>query len=67
MGLTGSYNSPLDDDAGAAIIAHAFRRGITFFDTSDFYGAHANEILLGKVWSLCARRFIDFFFVKERD
>ncbi|KAF7100360.1 hypothetical protein CFC21_101887 [Triticum aestivum] len=48
MGLTGSYNSPLDDDAGAAIIAHAFRRGITFFDTSDFYGAHANEILLGK-------------------
>uniref|UniRef100_A0A8R7R1L7 NADP-dependent oxidoreductase domain-containing protein n=2 Tax=Triticum urartu TaxID=4572 RepID=A0A8R7R1L7_TRIUA len=48
MGLTGSYNSPLDDDAGAAVIAHAFRRGVTFFDTSDFYGPHANEVLLGK-------------------
>lgn len=51
MGLTGAYNSPLDDDAGAAVIAHAFRRGVTFFDTSDVYGPLANEILLGKVWS----------------
>jgi aryl-alcohol dehydrogenase-like predicted oxidoreductase len=48
MGLTGSYNSPLGDDAGVAVIAHAFRRGVPFFDTSDFYGPHANEILLGK-------------------
>lgn len=48
MGLTGAYNSPLDDDAGAAVIAHAFRRGVTFFDTSDVYGPLANEILLGK-------------------
>ena len=49
MGLTGSYNSPLDDDAGAAVVAHAFRRGVTFFDTSDVYGPHTNETLLGKV------------------
>ncbi|XP_062215312.1 probable aldo-keto reductase 1 [Phragmites australis] len=48
MGLTGSYNSPLDDDAGAAVVAHAFRRGVTFFDTSDVYGPHTNETLLGK-------------------
>uniref|UniRef100_A0A0D9V2Y7 NADP-dependent oxidoreductase domain-containing protein n=1 Tax=Leersia perrieri TaxID=77586 RepID=A0A0D9V2Y7_9ORYZ len=48
MGLTGAYNSPLDDDAGIAIIAHAFRRGVTFFDTSDVYGPLTNEILLGK-------------------
>lgn len=48
MGLTGAYNTPLDDDAGVAVIAHAFRRGVTFFDTSDVYGPHANEILLGK-------------------
>uniref|UniRef100_A0A453R5Z0 NADP-dependent oxidoreductase domain-containing protein n=1 Tax=Aegilops tauschii subsp. strangulata TaxID=200361 RepID=A0A453R5Z0_AEGTS len=44
----GSYNAPLGDDAGAAIVAHAFRRGVTFFDTSDFYGPHTNETLLGK-------------------
>jgi hypothetical protein len=49
MGLTGAYNSPLDDDAGIAVITHAFRRGVTFFDTSDVYGPRTNEILLGKV------------------
>ncbi|KAM0884745.1 hypothetical protein ACQ4PT_030791 [Festuca glaucescens] len=48
MGLTGSYNFPLGDDAGVAVIAHAFHRGVTFFDTSDFYGPHTNETLLGK-------------------
>jgi aryl-alcohol dehydrogenase-like predicted oxidoreductase len=48
MGLTGAYNSPLDDDAGVAVIAHAFRRGVTFFDTSDVYGPLTNEVLLGK-------------------
>jgi len=49
MGLTGAYNSPLDDEAGIAVITHAFRRGVTFFDTSDVYGPRTNEILLGKV------------------
>lgn len=49
MGLTGSYNSPVEDDAGVAVITHAFGRGVTFFDTSDVYGPHTNEILLGKV------------------
>lgn len=48
MGLTGSYNSPVEDDAGVAVVTHAFRRGVTFFDTSDVYGPHTNEILLGK-------------------
>ncbi|XP_073006107.1 probable aldo-keto reductase 1 [Typha latifolia] len=48
MGLTGVYNSPVSDEAGVAIIKHAFREGITFFDTSDFYGPHTNEILVGK-------------------
>ncbi|TVU35909.1 hypothetical protein EJB05_17816 [Eragrostis curvula] len=49
MGLTGSYNSPLDDAAAAAVVAHAFSRGVTFFDSADVYGAQgANEILLGK-------------------
>ncbi|WVZ69672.1 hypothetical protein U9M48_018424 [Paspalum notatum var. saurae] len=48
MGLTGSYNSPLDDEAGIAVIAHAFRRGVTFLDTSNVYGPFTNEILVGK-------------------
>ncbi|XP_062144718.1 probable aldo-keto reductase 1 isoform X2 [Alnus glutinosa] len=48
MGLTGAYNSPLSDEDGISIIKHAFSKGITFFDTSDIYGPHTNEILLGK-------------------
>ncbi|XP_062143877.1 probable aldo-keto reductase 1 [Alnus glutinosa] len=48
MGLTGAYNSPLSDEDGISIIKHAFSKGITFFDTSDVYGPHTNEILLGK-------------------
>lgn len=50
FGLTGAYGgSALDDEAAAAVIAHAFRRGFTFFDTSDIYGPLTNEILVGKV------------------
>ncbi|XVF31158.1 hypothetical protein REPUB_Repub16aG0121600 [Reevesia pubescens] len=48
MGLSGSYNDPVPDDVGIAIINHAFNRGITFFDTADMYGPKTNEILLGK-------------------
>ncbi|CAA7388093.1 unnamed protein product [Spirodela intermedia] len=48
MGLTGVYNSPVDEEAGIAIILRAFERGATFFDSSDAYGPLTNEILLGK-------------------
>ncbi|KAI8024282.1 putative aldo-keto reductase 1 [Camellia lanceoleosa] len=49
MGLTSMYNSRPKED-GIAIIKYAFSKGITFFDTSDIYGAdNANEILVGKV------------------
>ncbi|XVF31157.1 hypothetical protein REPUB_Repub16aG0121500 [Reevesia pubescens] len=48
MGLSGTYNDPVPDDVGIAIINHAFNRGITFFDTADMYGPKTNEILLGK-------------------
>ncbi|KAL5702189.1 palmitoyltransferase akr1 [Ranunculus cassubicifolius] len=48
MGLTGVYNSPLSEEAGISIIKEAFNKGITFFDTADVYGVHANEILVGK-------------------
>lgn len=51
MGLTGVYNAPVPDEAGIAIIRHAFEAGVTFFDTADAYGPHTNEVLLGKVKS----------------
>lgn len=49
MGLTGMYNAPLSEEVGISIIKDAFSKGITFFDTSDFYGANTNEVLVGKV------------------
>ncbi|GAV92246.1 LOW QUALITY PROTEIN: Aldo_ket_red domain-containing protein, partial [Cephalotus follicularis] len=48
MGLTGFYNDPVSEEAGISIIKYAFDQGITFFDTSDVYGANANEVLVGK-------------------
>lgn len=51
VGLTGTYNAPLSEEDGISIIRHAFSEGVTFFDTADAYGANANEILVGKVWT----------------
>ncbi|XP_050275013.1 probable aldo-keto reductase 1 isoform X4 [Quercus robur] len=48
MGLSGGYNDPVPEEVGISIIKHAFSQGITFFDTSDIYGPHANEVLVGK-------------------
>lgn len=49
MGLTGIYNSPIPEEDGIAILKEAYNQGVTFWDTSDVYGAeHANEYLVGK-------------------
>lgn len=49
-GLTGYLSDGLSQEDGCQIIKQAFMRGITFFDTSDLYGAdHGNEVMLGKV------------------
>ncbi|TYH07665.1 hypothetical protein ES288_A08G251900v1 [Gossypium darwinii] len=47
MGLSDHYGS-VSDEVGIAIIKHAFERGITHFDTADYYGPKTNEILVGK-------------------
>ncbi|PPD66431.1 hypothetical protein GOBAR_DD36694 [Gossypium barbadense] len=47
MGLS-DHNVSVSDEVGIAIIKHAFERGITHFDTADFYGPKTNEILVGK-------------------
>uniref|UniRef100_A0A7N2L6M7 NADP-dependent oxidoreductase domain-containing protein n=1 Tax=Quercus lobata TaxID=97700 RepID=A0A7N2L6M7_QUELO len=48
MGLSGGHSDPILEEVGISIIKHAFSQGITFFDTSDIYGPHANEVLVGK-------------------
>ncbi|KAH7661429.1 Perakine reductase protein [Dioscorea alata] len=35
MGLSTAYNLPVPEEQGIGIIKHAFKQGITFFDTSD--------------------------------
>ncbi|MFS7908559.1 putative perakine reductase [Helianthus anomalus] len=39
------------------LIRHAIDSGVTFLDTSDFYGANANEILIGKVSNTIKTQF----------
>ncbi|XP_022958734.1 perakine reductase-like [Cucurbita moschata] len=48
-GLSGYLSAPLSHEEGCNIIKQAFIKGITFFDSSDLYGAdHDNEIMIGK-------------------
>ncbi|XP_052476906.1 probable aldo-keto reductase 2 isoform X2 [Gossypium raimondii] len=48
MGMSAFYGPPKPESAMIALIHHAIDSGITLLDTSDVYGPHTNEILLGK-------------------
>ncbi|KAL5542880.1 hypothetical protein UlMin_010590 [Ulmus minor] len=48
MGMSMFYGPPKPEADMIALIHHAIHRGVTFFDTSDFYGPFTNEVLLGK-------------------
>jgi aryl-alcohol dehydrogenase-like predicted oxidoreductase len=47
MGMSDFYG-PGDDDESVATIRRALDLGVTFFDTSDMYGPHTNEVLVGR-------------------
>jgi aryl-alcohol dehydrogenase-like predicted oxidoreductase len=53
MGMSDFYG-PGDDGESVATIHRALDLGVTFFDTSDMYGPHTNELLVGK--ALAGRR-----------
>ena len=48
MGMTGGYSHRPDPDEMVAVIHGAVERGVTFFDTAEAYGPHANEELVGR-------------------
>ncbi|KAK3414626.1 hypothetical protein EUGRSUZ_H00483 [Eucalyptus grandis] len=48
MGMSSAYGPPKPDPDMIKLIHHAVGSGVTFLDTSDIYGPHTNEILLGK-------------------
>src|SRR5204863_5767020 len=48
MGMSQSYGLPPDKQAMISLIRTAVERGVTFFDTAEIYGPHANEELVGE-------------------
>ncbi|KAL0432924.1 UNVERIFIED_CONTAM: IN2-2 protein [Sesamum latifolium] len=49
LGMSTSYAPRKPEAEMIQLIHHAINSGVTFLDTSDVYGPHTNEILLGKV------------------
>ncbi|XP_027117067.1 probable aldo-keto reductase 2 [Coffea arabica] len=48
LGMSAFYGPPKPEPDMIKVIHYAISRGITHLDTSDFYGPHTNELLLGK-------------------
>lgn len=58
MGMSFGYSSygGYDDTASLEVLTRAADLGITFWDTSDIYGPHTNEKLIGKWFAQTGRR-----------
>lgn len=52
MGMSSFYGPPKPEEEMIELIHKAVEHGITLLDTSDMYGPHTNEILIGKVRDL---------------
>jgi len=48
MGMSAYYGPPKPEPDMIALVHHAVAAGVTLLDTSDVYGPHTNELLLGK-------------------
>ncbi|KAI5361283.1 Putative NADP-dependent oxidoreductase domain-containing protein [Septoria linicola] len=58
MGMSFGYTSygGYDDEESAMVLSRALDLGINFWDTSDIYGPHTNEKLIGKWFKDTGRR-----------
>jgi aryl-alcohol dehydrogenase-like predicted oxidoreductase len=48
MGMSLRYGERKPEADMVALLRHAVAAGVTFLDTSDVYGPHTNEVLIGK-------------------
>jgi aryl-alcohol dehydrogenase-like predicted oxidoreductase len=48
MSMTGGYSDKPDRQEMISLVRTAVDRGVTFFDTAEIYGPHANEELVGE-------------------
>jgi aryl-alcohol dehydrogenase-like predicted oxidoreductase len=48
MNASGNYGPAPDKNKGIAVIRAAHEKGVTFFDTAEFYGPYTNEELVGE-------------------
>jgi aryl-alcohol dehydrogenase-like predicted oxidoreductase len=48
MGMTGGYSNRPDRQEMLSLLHAAVDQGVTFFDTAEIYGPHANEELVGE-------------------
>jgi aryl-alcohol dehydrogenase-like predicted oxidoreductase len=48
MGMSAYYGERKPEADMVALLRHAVAAGVTFLDTSDVYGPHTNEVLIGK-------------------
>src|SRR5215213_9908636 len=48
MSMTGGYSGRPDRQQMISLLHAAVDRGVTFFDTAEIYGAHANEELVSE-------------------
>uniref|UniRef100_A0A0D9ZJ28 NADP-dependent oxidoreductase domain-containing protein n=1 Tax=Oryza glumipatula TaxID=40148 RepID=A0A0D9ZJ28_9ORYZ len=59
MGMSAFYGPPKPEADMVALIHHAVAAGVTLLDTSDMYGPHTNELLLGKALQGGAREKVE--------
>ena len=56
MGMSIAYGERKPEADMVALLRHAIAAGVNFLDTSDVYGPHTNEVLIGKALHLHAAR-----------
>ncbi|KAK2413366.1 NAD(P)-linked oxidoreductase superfamily protein [Trifolium repens] len=59
MSMSAFYGPPKPEPEMISLIHHAIKSGVTLLDTSDFYGPHTNELLLGKALKGGVREKVD--------